>query len=567
MLKYYGNKCVGEFTGQDDTYLLECSENFISLASEIFNVRKDMYLSSYKDIVDGHIKLRGEKRDIGRLEDFDWSSLVQPCENDVNWFYELSYLGFLTKVVPDADESVYELVATILKSIELEGRAGDWNKSLAWKPVSCANRLINLSFIIYSGVKSGALASGDLAILMRHGRICASLLTKLCETHLHYNHLSFCQVSVFVWNVLVSKGQSVAELDCIIRTFEEQLLVDGGQAERSPTYHIHVLALARLVSVAGVLDTELQHRINCVVERMTSALSVMTHSDGDIALFNDAALNDAPASSVFVDSSAEAHQTMVLQETGYGQLNSGSVRVILDGGDPGPADNPGHGHSDYLSIEISIAGLRFIVDPGCGSYIAGALRHKCRSGYVHNGPAFENRDLMELSGAFRVGRYSTANIFKLNDNKEPKGLIAICHPYFNKNQTLKRMVKEICKGVIVIVDVWEGGDIQVGTCDFLVPEEWSNSERAVYSLANSRIEVMPLHGGLTITGGHKYWPYGPGQEQKSNGFSIKPIKCNQYAASVVVMSSLDDITVPIQHIDPKELIHNVRNFKEGSCEA
>ena len=71
---------------------------------------------------------------------------------------------------------------------------------------------------------------------------------------------------------------------------EEQVLSDGGHFERSPMYHMHVmddfLTLALLIDDAAV-----RRQLRQTWDRMAEYLCCMLHPEGDIPLFNDAALS------------------------------------------------------------------------------------------------------------------------------------------------------------------------------------------------------------------------------------------------------------------------------------
>jgi hypothetical protein len=140
------------------------------------------------------------------------------------------------------------------------------------------------------------------------------------------------------------------------------------------------------------------------VARMETALGAMCHPDGDIALFNDSWIDGAPRATDIV---AMSNLPQRLPDTGYIKLAAGGDAVLFDCGAAGPDRNPAHAHSDFLSVELSVAGRRVIVDPGVATYTAGAERFATRAAASHNGP-FAGTEPMELWGSFRVGHRATA---------------------------------------------------------------------------------------------------------------------------------------------------------------
>ena len=61
-------------------------------------------------------------------------------------------------------------------------------------------------------------------------------------------------------------------------------------------------------------------------------------------------------------------------------------RSILDAGGVGPAFNPGHCHSDVLSVVAAFKGRVVIQDPGVLHYSPNDERFFLKSAKAHNGP-------------------------------------------------------------------------------------------------------------------------------------------------------------------------------------
>ena len=100
-----------------------------------------------------------------------------------------------------------------------------------------------------------------------------------------------------------------------------------------------------------------------------------------------------------------ARGAFALADSGYsGARTRDGHYVVCDAGPVGPDYQPGHGHADLFSFELSLRGGRVVVDSGVSTYEAGPLREYCRSTRAHNTVEIEGRDQVELWGAFRVGR-------------------------------------------------------------------------------------------------------------------------------------------------------------------
>ncbi len=72
--------------------------------------------------------------------------------------------------------------------------------------------------------------------------------------------------------------------------------------------------------------------------------------------------------------------------------------LVLDAG-PHGALSHAHAHADALAIDLSVAGLPMLVDPGTGAYV-GELRQRYRSTAVHNTVTVDGTDSSEQGASF-----------------------------------------------------------------------------------------------------------------------------------------------------------------------
>ena len=95
--------------------------------------------------------------------------------------------------------------------------------------------------------------------------------------------------------------------------------------------------------------------------------------------------------------------TFALGETGYyGARTTEGHYVICDAGPLGPDYQPGHGHADLFSFELSLCGSRVVVDSGVSPTRPARCADYCRSTRAHNTVEIDGRDQAELWAAFRV---------------------------------------------------------------------------------------------------------------------------------------------------------------------
>ncbi|MEA3643446.1 MAG: alginate lyase family protein [Lamprobacter sp.] len=214
------------------------------------------------------------------------------------------------------------------------------------------------------------------------------------------------------------------------RELQEQILPDGGHFERSPMYHAilleDVLDLLRLGQLyPGTLDAGLLKLCESKATAMQHWLAAMTHPDGEISFFNDAAFgiastqrqlahyaeslrgrgNAGEPQNQVKDGPPRSTPTLIwLRDSGYLRLEAGQAVALLDCAPIGPDYLPGHAHADTLSFEFSLFGQRVIVNGGTSRYGSGPERLAERGTAAHSTVQIDSADSSEVWGGFRVAR-------------------------------------------------------------------------------------------------------------------------------------------------------------------
>ncbi len=192
----------------------------------------------------------------------------------------------------------------------------------------------------------------------------------------------------------------------------EQTLPDGGHFERSPMYHIHamedLLALGLLIR-----DPDARETVRAAWARMAEFVAWVRHPDGEIPLFNDAAVGAVPSPGEMLEQAsllgvelekANRSGAKHFPDTGMIVWRGDPWTLFFDVGSLGPDYQPGHGHADTLSFECSFRGRRLVVDPGSYGYDHDANRRYDRSTAAHNTVTVDETDSSEVWHIFRVGR-------------------------------------------------------------------------------------------------------------------------------------------------------------------
>jgi uncharacterized heparinase superfamily protein len=256
----------------------------------------------------------------------------------------------------------------------------------------------------------------------------AHVLYQNLEYHLLGNHL-LANGKALVFAGLYFEGTSADKwlhkgLEILKVQLDEQILADGAHFELSPMYHC--IILFDLLDVLNLFNEYPDKQVESAnrfcrpkVELMLAWLSHMTHSDGRISFFNDAAFGVAPepdaldAYSKALDIGASALTPVVevsgikcysMKDSGYLRVEAGRAVGLLDCANIGPDYIPGHGHADTLSFELSIGDARVFVNRGTSCYGISRQRLIERSTAAHNTVEVAGQNSSEIWSGFRVAR-------------------------------------------------------------------------------------------------------------------------------------------------------------------
>lgn len=235
----------------------------------------------------------------------------------------------------------------------------------------------------------------------------ADYLSHAVEHHLLGNHLFVNAKALVFAGVYLSVDRWLRQgLQILRREMPEQILKDGGHFERSPMYHSLVFEDLLDIVNLGRAFPGLLPDFSEPAARMLSWLNCMTHPDGEIGFFNDAAFGVAAP-----PRELRAYATRLgikparqpLSDSGYIRLENENTVVLFDAAPIGPTYQPGHAHADTLSFEVSHCGRRLAVNSGTSTYEKSAERQHQRGTAAHNTIRIDGRDSSEVWAAFRVG--------------------------------------------------------------------------------------------------------------------------------------------------------------------
>jgi len=339
------------------------------------------------------------------------------------WRYNLHYFDDLNTL---ASSERVDWHRALLERWVAENPPGQGS---GWEPYPLSLRIVN--WIKWQGAGNQLEPSWlqSLAIQVRY-------LAARLEYHLLGNHL-FVNAKALVVAGLFFQGREAERwlakgLAILTRECKEQILADGGHFERSPMYHALILEdLLDLLNFARCYGSAIPaanlEQWEEIVGRMRRWLAVMTHPDGGISFFNDAA-GAIAATRQAIESyaarlgleacTAEETRVTVLPQSGYIRMADNHSTILLDVGPIGPDYLPGHAHADTLSFEWSLFGSRVVVNCGTSCYGTGAKRIRQRSTSAHSTVEINGKDSSEVWGGFRVARRAYPFDLSLEENAE-----------------------------------------------------------------------------------------------------------------------------------------------------
>lgn len=280
-----------------------------------------------------------------------------------------------------------------------------------WEPYPTSLRIVNWIKWVLAGNSLPDPAITSLAVQARW-------LTQRLERHLLGNHL-FANAKALVFAGLFFDGPEADKwlslgLKILRRQIPEQILSDGGQFELSTMYH--ALAVEDMLDLINISEAygkrTLANSWREQIPPMLEWLQTMSHPDGRIAFFNDAAFGIASdnaelfayAFRLGLPAQLSHSPLRQLHNSGYLCMSSGAFHLIADFAQVGPDHLPGHAHADTLSIELSVAGQRVFVNSGTSEYGVGPERQRQRSTAAHNTVLVSGQNSSEVWSGFRVGR-------------------------------------------------------------------------------------------------------------------------------------------------------------------
>ncbi len=367
---------------------------------------------------------------------------------------ELFYHEFLNQGALDEGEN-WDFIKRYLEG----HRERVFDSTHEWHPYSVSNRLA--SWLIFLSRTINSSSKGDQEVLALECLLLTNYLKWMLERDIEANHLLKNYWAIAISDLILNPDseQTRLSVEAYTREFEGQLLKDGGHYELCPMYHAKVLYDALLLEKMLPSRNLIDKRFLASISKGKTWLRTMCMGPKQWANINDSWSIPSLSGKLWGDDS------WVNPETGLTQLESSGFfkgvhsdwQWLFDIGGVSPRFNPGHSHSDVLSLLVSSKGVPVIVDPGVLHYSPNDERLFLKSCHAHNGPCLRDRDHTELIGSFRIGRDARAVLGNSINCADFQSVSASHYGYAEVQVAREVIVKS---NHLEIVDTWsplEGG--------------------------------------------------------------------------------------------------------------
>jgi uncharacterized heparinase superfamily protein len=343
-------------------------------------------------------------------------------------------------------------------------------------------------------------------------------LLQQIEYHIMGNHLFSNAKALVFAGVYFDKSDCLGflkkGLEILDKEIAEQFLEDGGHFELSPMYHqIMLWDLLDLIELTRISNHQFLvnylEKWEKVVELSVNWLSAMLHPDKNISFFNDAAFGIGPSLPDinnylshlgFALCSPSKNKTMNLFDSGFVSVSKfKDSKLIVDIGDVGPIYQPGHGHADTLSFELSIFGDRLFVNSGTSMYGTGKERDRQRSSSAHNTLIVGNTSSSEVWGGFRVANRAEVLTPLINETSDNICISALHDGYKKKfNGLFHKRTWYLAKNKLEIIDELLGKKSYLSEVRFHLHPDVKiieYSESSANFILNGNEVRFSVHGG------------------------------------------------------------------------
>jgi uncharacterized heparinase superfamily protein len=381
------------------------------------------------------------------------------------WQYQLHSFGYALQLAEAPNEGDGAL---------LLGWMHDWiaanpvGTDVAWDAYCVSGRLVQWA------MADAVFGWRDELMLRSYAQQVAWLLRHI-EWDIRANHLLKNACALSVAGQLIGGDAAGVGRTLLEAQVGEQVLADGGHYERAPMYH--ALAMEDLLAAYAAF-TDKPVYLRDALQRMAAWAEATAHPDGDIPLFGDSVQGEALPAAALVgltraaieeDAPQALPAISALTRSGFYSVRWGQSFFLMKACGPEPAFQPGHAHADPFTYELSIDGVRMVVDAGVHGYADSPWRADARSVRAHNCAVVDEREPMDAWGVFRVARRHKVEILSWTTDRHGGARFTGKHDGFAPHTTEREVRMDGTHGVWIRDNIEERGEARLESLVHFAP--------------------------------------------------------------------------------------------------
>jgi hypothetical protein len=448
---------------------------------------------------EGKFTFLNKTHDFGAPDRIDWCIDMDNGRYQL-WRANLAFMGYLCTACDADPKRGLELAAQLATSMRAISTFDDRRRfSDVWNSYPVAQRILALSALMIR-LPQELHQSPDRIVVEDFLRFNVAYLLRNLETELGYNHLERNLSALALYALATGQmPDGIAQVlhEHFPHIVGETIGDDGVQLERSPMYQGYVVQSMRVLVQLDLWSVSQKALLDARCGQVEAALAAMTLGDDRPSMMNDGWLDETPVTSTILGTYSPPG-FVAMRNAGYARLAQGDAVILFDAGPIGADANPGHGHSDFLSFELSLGQDRFIVDPGTFMYSPGEERDRARSWNAHNGPAIEGVEPVEYLGSFKVGRRVSAQLGDAFENEA--GQHASGSLRFGSVAVERSLL--LAGNSVLVTDRWlEGAGHRRSS--FLVPADWQatirSADEILFVKGAQKVLCRVAKGGISLS--------------------------------------------------------------------
>ena len=391
------------------------------------NVFDRYYYGDFENLI--NLKFTFLNKEIIFNKEIDWN---KKSMNEGTRLFKLNlhYQTYLVDIALDyrkkKSSSKISFILKIIKSWVNQNNYFDKESfRCSWNSYCVSNRLINYIKVI--SIIDSDINYRDKKFVVNVIKQHSNFLRNNFEydirgNHLLENHIAYLFSQIFFDN----KKQFRFYLKKTFKLLNKQILDDGAHYELSTMYHgIIFCKLIELVNYANLNCFLNKIELNKFKKTLTKMLNwaYEIQLNDNIPLLNDSSkklthnfnflnkhFKKVFGHSVIID------KTYSLKSSGFRKFNTKVYEILIDVGQIGAKEMPGHSHADTFNTIIYDKKGPLFIDPGVSTYNNNFSRQNERSTRYHNTVSLESFNSSEIWNSFRVGKQCDVDIIYESNN-------------------------------------------------------------------------------------------------------------------------------------------------------